>query len=208
MKKLVILFCLFFIISLNYTPLFAQESAELTDDIPTNYKKRNPIYDYSEYQLNNTDTIPDFEEKVEKIKISGTIFKSDGVTPASNVILYINQPDENGNYKLKRKNRKRYIYHRGWIKTNLDGKYTFYTFVPGKFIRGKDLKHIHAAIKEPGKPEYDINGFLFDDDPVLTEACRLRLKKEGINNILKPVKKDNIYIATRDIILDKKALIY
>ena len=57
---------------------FAQNTEAALD----NYEKRNPIYDYSENQLNNKDTIPGFEAKANKLKITGTIYESDGVTPA------------------------------------------------------------------------------------------------------------------------------
>ena len=112
MKTLLILFCLScFVISNNNT--MAQESAEASSEIPFNYKKRNSNYDYSENQLNDFDTIPDYDSKLNKLKISGTIYHSDGKTPAKDVILFIHQPNEDGDYILKKdKNRKRYIHHR------------------------------------------------------------------------------------------------
>ena len=74
-------------------------------DIPENFKKRSPIYDYSESQLNNIDTIPDFKSKSQKLKITGTIYESDGKTPAKNVMLFIHHTDESGNFELKRQNK-------------------------------------------------------------------------------------------------------
>ena len=162
MKKLTPLICFIcFIVSFN--ALFAQETADALGVEPLNYKKRSPVYDYSEHQLNNTDTIPDFDIKPNKLMITGTIYQNDGVTPASDVVLFIYQPDEYGNFEMKRDDsRKRYVHHRAWIKTDTDGKYTFYTFMPGKYLRSKELKQIHRVIKEPGKPEYDINPFFFN----------------------------------------------
>ncbi|MBE9490451.1 MAG: hypothetical protein IMY67_09180 [Bacteroidetes bacterium] len=202
MKNLITYFCFACFIS-SYHTVTAQEPVDVLEEVPYNYKKRSPIYDYSEHQLNNTDTIPDFETKTNKLKITGTIFQNDGITPAKDVILYISQTDENGSYVLKTDNHeKRYVYHRGWIKTNEDGHYTFYTFVPGTFLRSNELKHIHPVIKEPNKPEYNIDTFLFDDDPLLTKSCRKRLKRRGIDTILKLEKKDGMYVATKDIILE------
>ena len=182
--------------------LNAQDSAFANDEIPTNYLKRSAVYDYSEAQLNNTDSIPDFKSKTEPLMITGVIYESDGKTPAKDVIMYISQPDENGNYELKRSNDKRYVYHRGWIKTDADGRYTFYTFVPGNSINNREVKHIHSIIKEPGKPEYGLEAFVFDNDPFLSKSCRKKLAKRGIDNILTPVMKDNILVATKDIILE------
>ncbi len=168
-----------------------------------NDKKSSPINDYSERPLNNTDTIPDFDSKVNKLMITGTIYENDGKTPAKDVILYICQPDEDGNYELKKDSkRKRYVYHRAWIKTDADGRYTFYTFMPGANRYVKELKQIQRIIKVPGQPEKELNSFFFNDDPLipdLTLACRAQV----VQSILKLEKKDGMYVANRDIRLEK-----
>lgn len=169
----------------------------------------NPIYDYAEQQLSNTDTIPGFETKANKLKITGTIYQSDGVTPAKDVILFIEQADDKGDYQIKTKNNGRYMYHRGWVKTNADGHYTLYTFVPGAatdpvtFPRRKGLKKIYPVIIEEGKAEYNADAFLFDDDPLLTKTCRKRLKRKGVDSILTPVKQGDLLVATRNIVLEE-----
>jgi len=206
MKNLLIIFSVIYVITLNNS-IIAQESADAFSEIPLNYNKRNPIYDYSENQLNNVDTIPDYTSKLNKIKISGTIYQSDGKTPAKDVILFIHQPNEDGDYILKRDaSRKRYVYHRAWIKTDTDGKYTFYTFIPGKYDRSKELKQIHRTIKEPGKEAYELISFFFDDDPLLPEltlACRAR----AVGSMLRLQKQDSMYVATRDIKLPKSIVL-
>lgn len=196
MKYLIILLSFFCVINM----LQAQETSIASKD----FKKRSPIYDYSEKQLNNVDTIPDFSSKSKKLKISGTIYENDGVTPAKNVMLFIHQTDENGNFELKRQNKKRYVHHRGWIKTDADGKYTFYTFVPGKYISGNELIQILPIIKEPNKPEYKIETFLFDNDPLLTGKCRKKVDASNPNRILTLNKKEGLFEAKRDIILGKE----
>ena len=202
MKNLSTLVCLFSFLGVNMM-LNAQEFADNSVLSDADYKKRSAIYDYSEANLNNVDSIPDFSEKAEKLKITGTIYQSDGVTPAKDVILYIFQPDENGNYQMERDaNRKRYVHHRAWIKTDADGKYTFYTFMPGKLFRTKELKQIHRIIKEPGKAEQELAPFFFNDDPLipdLTLACRA----EAVKSMLRIEEKDGMYVATKDIKLDK-----
>lgn len=206
MKNVSLLFSLIFVLSFN-TTISAQDSANTSMEIPIDYLKRNPIYDYSENQLNNVDTVPDYTSKLNKIKISGIIYQSDGKTPAKDVILFIHQPNEDGDYILKRDaNRKRYVYHRAWVKTDTDGKYTFYTFIPGKYDRSKELKQIHRSIKEPGKEAYELISFFFDDDPLIPEltlACRAR----AVNSMLRLQKKDSMYVATRDIKLPKSIVL-
>lgn len=202
MKKQSSLLCFAYLACICFTTM-AQNVASKESIFTDDYKKRSAIYDYSEAHLNNTDTIADFEAKAEKLKITGTIYHSDGITPAKDVILYICQSDENGNYQLKRDaNRKRYVHHRAWIKTDADGKYTFYTFMPGKLLRTKDLKQILRTIKEPGKPEQELAPFFFNDDPLipsLTLACRA----EAVKSMIRLEEKDGMLIGTRDIRLSK-----
>lgn len=201
MKKLTFIICISCLFS-SFNGLIAQDSADVLEEIPFDYMTRSPIYDYSEKNLNATDTISGFETQENKLKITGTIFQSDGVTPAKDVILFIEQPNENGEYDLKFENNKRYVNHRGWIKTDDNGQYTFYTFIPGSFRHSKDLRHIHPIVKESGKPEYAMDAFLFNDDPFLTKTCRKKLLKKGKKNILTTLKKDDIYFATHNIVLE------
>jgi protocatechuate 3,4-dioxygenase beta subunit len=200
------LFTLFYVACFtgSFNTLSAQEPAN-------NTAQTNPIYEYAEQQLNNTDTIPGFETMSNKLKITGTIYQSDGETPAKDVLLYIEQADENGDYQIKTKNNKRYMQHRAWIKTNADGQYTFYTFVPGAaydqitYPRRRGLKKIYPIIKASNKPEYNLDALLFDNDPKLTKSCRKRLKRKGIDNILEPEKQGGLLVVTRDIVLEETA---
>lgn len=203
MKSLIKSLSLFVFIASCFTAV-AQEVSDVLSDIPQDYKKRSPIYDFSEKNLNSVDTIPDFASKKNKLKITGTIYESDGVTPAKNVLLFVHQTDENGNFELKRENKKRYVYHRGWVRTDENGKYTLYTFVPGSYIYGKELKQIYPIVKEPSKPEYKIETFLFDDDPLLTDKCRTKVEEVDPQRILKLDKKEGLWVATRDIVLGKE----
>lgn len=164
--------------------------------------KNSPIYDYSEQHLNNTDTIPDFASKADKLKITGIIYQSDGKTPAKDVILYVCQSNEFGNYEMKRDaKRKRYVHHRGWVKTDADGRYTIYTFMPGENRVEKELKQIQRVIKVPGQPEHAINPFFFNDDPLLSDLS-LECRANTVASMIKLQKQDNMYVATRDIKLD------
>ncbi len=204
MKKLVYLLSLSLLLG-NFHTVNAQESPE---ELPENYLTRHAIYDYSDNELTNTDSIPDYASKSNPLKITGTVFLSDGITPAKDVILYINQADEQGNYELKKEHDKRYVYHRGWVKTDADGQYTFYTFIPGKERRSNDFKKIHLVIKDPNSIE--INGFdlIFDNDPLLTKSCRRKIAKNGMDNILKPEKKETISVATKNIVLNEQRIEY
>lgn len=195
MKTLIVNLILVFSLSFNHS-VFAQDLAMTSNS-------KNPFYDYAEKELTNVGTIPDYDSKEEKLKITGTIYKSDGVTPAKDVILYIEQPNEKGVYEMVKSDSKRYVHHRAWIKTDENGQYTFYTFVPGKRLSSRKLKHIHPVVKLPNMPEYNLPAYLFDDDPKLSKICRKRLKKQGIDSILTLEKKEDLYIAKKDIILSQ-----
>ncbi|NNL31875.1 MAG: hypothetical protein HKO80_01585 [Flavobacteriaceae bacterium] len=199
MKNLIVYLCLTLCAS---TSISAQEQSAITINTSENYFDRSPIYDHDQIQLSNTDTIPDFQSKANKLKISGTIYQSDGITPAKDVILYIEQADELGDFDLRKHNGKRYVHHRGWIKTDANGHYTFYTFVPGNDRRYNQLQQLFPVIKEPNKAEYKMASFLFDEDPLLSKLCRKRMvKNNDTDRILKPETKDGLLVVQKDIVL-------
>ena len=155
-------------------------------------------------KLDETDTLPDFNEPGPKIEISGIIYQVDGKTPAAGVVLYVYHTDQKGVYATKGDEKgwaKRHGYIRGWIKTNTRGQYKFYTLVPASYPNSSNPKHIHPTIKEPGKSEYWIDEFVFDDDPLLPEKERTRPKPVGGQGVLKTDMKNGMLRATRDIIL-------
>jgi protocatechuate 3,4-dioxygenase beta subunit len=155
-------------------------------------------------KLNNVDTLPDFNGVGSpKIEISGTIFHKDGKTPATDVVLYVYHTDHTGVYP-KRGDEKgwaaRHGYIRGWIKTGKDGTYKFYTLLPASYPDSKNPKHIHPTIKEPGINEYYIDEYLFEGDPFLENEKSSQTPRGG-NGVVKPVMKDGMLRATRDIVL-------
>lgn len=154
--------------------------------------------------LNEVDTLPDFNDAGPKIEISGIIYQPDSKTPAAGIVLYVYHTDQKGVYATKGNETgwaKRHGYNRGWIKTNAKGQYRFYTLVPASYPNSSNPKHIHPTIKEPGKSEYWIDEFVFDDDPLLPEKERTRAKPVGGSGVLKTTMKDGMLRATRNIIL-------
>lgn len=155
-------------------------------------------------QLNEVDTLPDFNDAGPKIEISGIIYKRDGKTPAPGVVLYVYHTDQKGLYATKGNENgwgKRHGYIRGWVRTDKNGFYKFYTLVPASYPDSKNPKHIHPILKEPGYNEYWIDEFVFDNDPLLPPAERTRSKPVGGNGVLKTIKSDGMLYATRNIIL-------
>ncbi|WP_458626532.1 hypothetical protein [Winogradskyella sp. PC D3.3] len=194
MKNLITLFCIVCFYSV-FNHVTAQESNSILDS-------KNPIHDRAIDQIKYTDTIPEFRSKTNKLKLTGIIYQSDGVTPAKDVILFIEQPDEDGEFDLRNTGDARYVFHRSWVKTDADGRYTLYTFVPGGDRRYNQMQQIFPLIKEPLKQAYVVESFLFDEDPLLTETCRKRMAKKGdVTRILKLKTEDGIFVAERNITL-------
>lgn len=159
------------------------------------------LYQYDPRTISNIDTLPEFLSQKEKIKVSGTIYQLDGKTPAANVIMYLYHTDENGLYDTRGTNENRYINHRGWVKTNADGRYTFYTFKPAAYPSNEYPCHIHPTIKEAGKTVYYIDDFNFADDPLLTREKREKLPLRGGSGIMEMRWEDDLWVGKRDIIL-------
>jgi protocatechuate 3,4-dioxygenase beta subunit len=99
---------------------------------------------------------------------------------------------------------KHHGYLRGWIKTDSDGKYTFYTLKPSTYPSRSASAHIHPVILEPDGKYYWIEDYLFDDDPLLTESDRNRDSLRGGNSgILILRQEENLWIGERNIVLGK-----
>lgn len=156
-------------------------------------------------QLPNMVWLSDWEQKGRKLAVNGTVFRPDG-SRAANVVIYIYHTDSTGVYPTKGDEKgiaKKHGYLRGWMKTNELGEYKFFTHRPGSYPEGNNPAHIHAIIKEPGKTEYWIDDYLFDDDPLLGEKERKKLQNRGGNGILAIKDVGNMIKAERNIYLGK-----
>lgn len=159
------------------------------------------IYEYGDKKLLSVDTLPDFHEEGPKLKVTGTIYQNDGKTPAKDVIMYLYHTDQTGIYPTKGGETgwaRRHGYIRGWIKTDENGKYTFYTLKPASYPTRQEPAHIHAIIKEPRINEYYLSDYLFAGDPLLTKD---EPAPRGGSGVLTLTEKNGLSIGVRDIIL-------
>lgn len=170
------------------------------------------VFEYGSQMLNPIDTIPDFYETGPKLKLTGTIYLQDGITPAKDIILYIYHTDQHGIYPTKGDETgwaKRHGYLRGWIKTGNNGKYTFYTLKPGTYPSRSAPAHIHAVILEPDGKYYWIEEFLFKGDPLLSDKdVNKNLPRGGDDFVLTLKKQDDLLIGERVIILGRNVTGY
>lgn len=164
------------------------------------------IFEYGSNVLTSVDTLPEYQQNEPKLKITGTVFKKDGKTPAENVILYIYHTNRQGIYETNGDETgwaKRHGLIRGWVKTGKDGGYTFYTFRPASYPDRSEPEHIHITVKEPDKNEYYLDNYFFDDDPLLTTEKRNRLENRGGSGVVAPKEGGGILTIERHINLGK-----
>ena len=164
------------------------------------------IFEYGDKKLTSVDTLPDFNEQGLKIKVTGTIYNENG-SPAKDVILYIYHTNQNGIYATKGGEKgwaKRHGYIRGWVKTDENGRYTFYTIKPGLYPDRSSPAHIHPTILEPNGKYYWLGSYHFKGDSLLTEKeISPKAPRGGSIGILTLKKQGDIMVGTRDIILGK-----
>ncbi|MAE87210.1 MAG: intradiol ring-cleavage dioxygenase [Flammeovirgaceae bacterium] len=161
--------------------------------------------------LSSSDTSPGWKQKGQKIILTGIVYKRDGKTPASNVIIYYYHTDIHGIYSTntneplnmpKNKLGQTHGYIRGWLKTEKDGKYTIKTVLPGTYPSRAEPAHVHITVKEKNMEEpYYLDDFVFDDDPLLTSERRNKLENRGGSGVIRFVEKDNFWIGERNLIL-------
>lgn len=154
-------------------------------------------------KLSNAVMLPDYNDVGTKIEVSGIVYQRDGKTPAKDVVLYVYHTNQKGVYPTKGDEKgwaKQHGYIRGWVKTDANGFYQFYTLRPAGYPNRKDPEHIHLTVKEPGKNEYYLDDYLFADDPRLPKT--LETNPRGGDGILTLTKdRTGVSKAKRNIIL-------
>lgn len=195
------------ILSIFLSACAGQNKQEYTPRLIGNCEGCEAVFEYGNKALSSIDTLPGFQKEGPQIKISGTIYKSDGETPASNVILYVYHTDQKGIYPPADGATdwaRRHGYIRTWLKTDQNGHYEFYTLKPASYPNTSIPAHIHATILEPDGKYYWIADFHFADDPYLSERERSPKKpRGGGGNVLSLQPADDWWVGERDIVLGR-----
>ena len=124
------------------------------------------------------------------------------------MIFYIYHTNQEGIYPTKSGStgwERRHGYIRGWIKTDNDGKYTFYTLKPAHYpAKNPPPMHIHPTILEPDGKYYWIETLYFEGDPNLIERQKNpKAPRGGFPGVLHLRKEGDLLVAEHDIILGK-----
>ena len=164
------------------------------------------VFEY-EKELHSIDTLPDLDEKGIPLRISGTVYLPDGKTPAPEVILYLYHTNPQGIYATKGDETgwaKRHGYIRGWVKTDKEGHYTFYTLKPGAYPSRTIPAHIHVTILEPDGRYYWVGSYHFAGDSLLTEAEKNPEDPRcGSTGLMVLEREGEMWTGTRDFILGR-----
>ncbi len=141
----------------------------------------------------------------QQLLITGFVYQKDGITAAPGVIIYYWQTDYKGYYSPGPNlpnNAKRHGHIRGWVRTDIDGRYTICTSRPAPYPGEKIPAHIHLAIKEPGiANEYYIDDWVFDDDPLLTKEIRIKSENRGGSGVITVLELGQRLVAEHNIVL-------
>ena len=121
------------------------------------------------------------DEPGTRLEISGTVYKTDGKTPARDIVLYIYHTDAQGLYSSVKdqQHAKRHGHLRGWVRTNEQGEFKINTIRPASYPRENIPAHLHIFVKEPGKTLYYIDEVWFDDDPLITSEIKRKAQQRG-----------------------------
>lgn len=138
--------------------------------------------------------------------VSGKIYSPDGQKPLEGINLYVYQTDATGVYSTSGSGNNRNTRIHGLMTTNAEGRYEFRTIRPASYPGTRIPAHIHAFVSGPGYPEYWIDEYHFDDDPLVTSD--MRQKASALTGTFNPIVKvtkdsDGILRATRDIKIER-----
>lgn len=139
----------------------------------------------------------------ERMIISGTVFRPDGVTPAPNTLIYFYHTDKFGYYG--RNGEHKHGRYRGWMLTDALGRYEFSSIRPASYPSTTIAAHVHMTVTTLDQREDWIDSILFEGDRFIEARERASSgKKGGFNPILKlQTGADGIARAVRDIQLWK-----
>ena len=142
-------------------------------------------------------------ERGEPLLISGTVYQSDGTTPAPHVLLYLYHTDVDGFYG--RRGEPRHGRYRGWLLTDARGRYELRTIKAAPYPERRFAAHIHMTVTTAALKEDWIDSILFEGDRLISAREREEAgRKGGFNPILRLEKGgDGVLRGTRDIKLWK-----
>ena len=97
------------------------------------------------------------DEPGEPLRITGTVYQTDGRTPAAGVAIYAYQTNAQGLYANGNNTSewsRRHGRLRGWLKTGENGTYRFDTIKPAPYPNDILPAPLHFPVFEPARPPF------------------------------------------------------
>jgi len=163
------------------------------------------VYERDAAVLSNRAVLAAASEPGERMVIEGTVYQTDGVTPAGGIVLYFWHTNAEGLYANGSDESAFSREHgrlRGWLKTGTDGRYTVETVKPAPYPDDSMPAHVHPVVLEAGRRPYYIDDIVFDGEFGVTPAYRKAAENRGGNGIVAPSREGGVWRAERDIILE------
>ena len=130
--------------------------------------------------------------------ISGTVFQSNGITPAPNILIYFYHTDSEGYYG-RGGGEVRHGYFRGWMLTDAKGQYEFASIKPAAYPDRTFAAHVHMTLTGVDRKEESIDSILFEGDRFITAQERIP-QRGGFNPIVTLIPgSDGILRARRNV---------
>ncbi len=125
------------------------------------------------------------------LRVTGRVLLADG-TPVPGVMIYVYQTNANGIYP-KRPGlcgaARIQGYLRGYVQSDVQGRYEILTIRPGIYRERDTPAHIHmtVALTRPVDAQHMtyIDDLMFEDDPILDARWRARLDARGGSGIVR-----------------------
>jgi protocatechuate 3,4-dioxygenase beta subunit len=142
----------------------------LSVDVPALHGKGNPC------KLAGTvATLAGADEPGERMIVTGTVYRSDGTTPAAGAIVYAYQTDKGGEYHIKPGGPRL----QGWARTDSAGRYELRTIRPGAYPSRNTPAHVHFQLWDGGLPRQWNEDLRFQDDPLVPDSEKSRSAAAG-----------------------------
>jgi protocatechuate 3,4-dioxygenase, beta subunit len=146
------------------------------------------------------------EEPGVRLFLTGRVFAADG-GPAEGIVVYAHHTNVDGLYangSNETEWSRRHGRLRGWVKTDVQGRYAFDTIKPAPYPDRTMPAHIHLYIVEPGRRPYYVDDVVFAGEFKVDEAYLRRQELRGGSGIIQLRRSsEGILLAERNIRLER-----